>query len=267
MRYFLVSFLPSLVLALTITSPQPNTNIDPTLPLTITWTSLSTDPSTISLKIDNADPNALSTSQILASGISTSLGKWVVEGNTVQNWGTGYQILALSGNGGDGDQGALGKVEGLTLGQGGGSGGSVVTAGNGQVSYVSAPATATGGQGAGQGQGETTVTQTQQATTVLSGTVTATVSTTGAATGTGVVETGSVSGSGTESTSRGSASASGFVTSSTTRSGSGTGTAAATSAAETNTANRLNGVRLGVGFEGVVMGAAGVVAGLVAMIV
>ena len=250
-----VAALLSQAIAITIISPFPGTNIDPSQPISITWIASASDPSTIDLKIDDSSPNALSTNQVLAAGVKTSSGSFTVPANAIQNWGTGYQIQA-TGSGGD----VLGTVGDLTLGAGSNA---VTTASNGQISLItsataaeasstvaapatgvtSAPAGTTGSVETGSGS----VVAATAASTVLSGSFTAV----------------STSASGSQSST--STKSSGFVTSSTSRTAteSSEASAAATSAANTNTANSLGRMRGGE----VVMGAAGVLAGIVALIV
>jgi hypothetical protein len=205
--------------ALDFTSPSEGSDIDPTRDITITWTSSSSDPSTIDLTIGNAQPNQATTELTLGSDIDTSSNTFTIPANTIQNWGTGYQIQALDGTA------VLAEITDLVLSP---FSGQVSTNTAGQLTIISQQSTA---------QGPITApTSLQSATgvTLLSGTVTPEP---------------------TESSRR-----TGFITSSTSRSTEAS--AAASSAANTNTANGQVQMR---GSE-VVLGAAGVLAGIVALL-
>ena len=105
--------------------------------LTILWTSSSSDPSSITLKISSSDPNSLSTDLTLGSNIPVSSGRYTVTANEIQNFGTGYQIQALNAANND----VVATVGGLVLGAGQGS---VSTASNGQLSFVGSGTSAAG---------------------------------------------------------------------------------------------------------------------------
>jgi len=235
----LVAFFPC-ISALTITSPAPGSTIDVLEPLVISWTSDSSDPSTVDLRIDNANSNLLSTDVTLATGVSTSSGSYTVPPNTIQDFGTDFQIEILS------DGTTLAESTGLVLIA---TSTQVSTNANGQlttVSATSAEAASTAAQT--ESAAATTNPSGDPATTnsepniTLSGTVTGGE---GSATAPGATRT-----------------ASSFVTSaSSTTSSRSQASAAATSASSTSTANGQR--RLGSEY---VLSAAGVLAGVVALL-
>lgn len=229
---FILALL-STVSSLEILSPTPGSGIDPTKPLSILWSVDYNDPALIDIKFTNANPNGVTTDLTLATGVASYTGAYTVPENTIQNLGTGYQILIISG----GD--TIASSTGLVLGQ---SSNEVTTDANGQATLVS---TASGQQ--------------QDSATLTSSVPTASVESVGVTT---------ISGTGTATDSEATTSAttsrvSSFVTSTTSRSsssGGGQSSASATSAQSTNTANgqrRLGGE--------LALGAAGVLAGLVAL--
>ena len=222
-----LALFTSAVTALTITSPAAGAAIDPTQPIEIQWTSDSSDPSTIDLSIGQEGSTGGRGKQTLASGVDTSTGSFTIPANTIQSYGTGYQIQALSA----GETDALAAATGLTLSP---FQGSVSTGSDGQLTLTSQPTTQSA---------ITAPTSLQSATgvTILSGTATPDPTGTTAAT---------------------SARSTGFITSSVSRSSSEEASAAATSADTSNTANGQLHIR---GSE-VVLGAAGVLAGLVALV-
>ena len=228
--------------ALTFTSPTPGQPLDPTQSIVIKWTSDGSDPSNIDLIVSSANSGSVFPEQTLATGVSTASGQYVVPANTIQSYGTGFQIDA-SGAGT-----TVGQVTGLTLGAGSNQ---VSTASNGQVSFV----------------GESTANvPAATGTATLTGIITsAPGSGASSAAGSVTILTGTVTGSAAVSSSTGSSDStsrsSSFITSSTSRSSSEASAAATTSAANSNTANSQGRVA-----SEVVLCGAGVLAGIVALL-
>ncbi|KEF57777.1 uncharacterized protein A1O9_05697 [Exophiala aquamarina CBS 119918] len=222
----------STVSSLEILSPTPGSGIDPTKPVSILWSVDYNDPALIDIKFTNANPNGVTTDLTLATGVASYTGAYTVPENTIQNFGTGYQILIISGGN------TIASSTGLVLGQ---SSNEVSTDANGQVTLVS-----------------TTSGQQQDSATLTSSVPTASVDSVGVTTISGTRSATDAA----ATTSR----VSSFVTSTASRSSSGGGggggssSPSATSAQSTNTANgqrRLGGE--------LVLGAAGALAGLVAL--
>jgi Ser-Thr-rich glycosyl-phosphatidyl-inositol-anchored membrane family len=220
-----LALLSSVITALEITSPAAGAAIDPTQSVVVEWTFDSSDPGVIDLWIDHQDPTGLTYTSTFASGLSTSSGTYTIPPNTIQDFGSGYQIQAREENAGpDGE--VVAEVQ-VTLSP---FQNAVSTNSDGRVTVVS--------QTTAQGP-ITAPTSLQSATgvTILSGTATP------------------------ETTATGATRSSGFITSSTSRA-SGEESAAATSADVANTAAAKIQMR---GSE-VVLGAAGVLAGIVALL-
>jgi hypothetical protein len=131
----LATLLPN-VLALTFTSPTAGEQINPGLPLTITWTTSPSDPSTITLLLIHSS----SSTSTLATSISASGGSYTVPAWWVLDWGNGYTLEAQSGGGGA----VVGKVEDLSLA---GGVGEITTDATGGLSFVSTADIATASQG------------------------------------------------------------------------------------------------------------------------
>ena len=232
--------------ALTFTSPTPGTALDPTQPITISWTSDASDPSTVNFIVSDANDSSLFPAQTVVQDVPSSSGSYTVPANTIKAYGTGFQIAA------SGDGKTVGTLNGITLGAGSNQ---VSTASNGQVSFVSM---ATAGSAAASSAGTTEAATTEAATTAVpSSNAPAAASSVTVLTGTVTSSQSTTSASISQSTSK----TTGFVTSSTSRSSSGASAAATTSAADSNTAN----AQLRVGSE-LVLGAAGVLAGFVALL-
>jgi Ser-Thr-rich glycosyl-phosphatidyl-inositol-anchored membrane family len=123
----ILCILPSII-ALTITSPTPGSTIDPSQAFVITWTSTSSDPSTIEFNIHETNPAVLATDQVLANGVATSAHSFIVPANTVQQFGTGFVIQALSGGSVIATSGAFALAAGNNA---------VSTLSNGQETFVS----------------------------------------------------------------------------------------------------------------------------------
>jgi hypothetical protein len=131
----LATLLPN-VLGLTFTSPTAGEQINPGLPLTITWTTSPSDPSTITLLLIHSS----SSTSTLATSISASGGSYTVPAWWVLDWGNGYTLEAQSGGGGA----VVGKVEDLSLA---GGVGEITTDATGGLSFVSTADIATASQG------------------------------------------------------------------------------------------------------------------------
>jgi len=214
--------------ALKFSSPASGSAIDPTQPIIISWSVSYTDPSVFDLKLSKSG-----TDITLGTGIVTYSGTYTVPAGTIQKSDSGYTLAAF-GNGI-----TLGQVTGLSLG--GESGQTSTGAEETLIStqtVVPTPA-ASGTSGATD--------------TTDSGVLTASIDSVGATTLTGTA-TGSqvlasIAQTGTS-----------FVTSTTSRAGSSS-SAASPTAGSTNTASgqrRLAGE--------LVLGAAGVLAGVVAIL-
>ncbi|KAL9624718.1 MAG: hypothetical protein Q9160_001072 [Pyrenula sp. 1 TL-2023] len=107
-------------LAITITSPPASFTQDTTQPQRITWTSVSTDPSTLTIQLVNLSkfPNYNKT---LATGISTSTGFFINPANNDDSQtGTGFQINLLGAQG-PSPAGILAQSQQFTLVNGAGS--------------------------------------------------------------------------------------------------------------------------------------------------
>ncbi|RMD44543.1 hypothetical protein DV735_g556, partial [Chaetothyriales sp. CBS 134920] len=113
------------------TGPVGST-VDPSKALTIIWTSSSSDPRTITFKLENSDSsNTLASSnQVLASNVPSQQGRITVSAYTIATFGTGYKIVALSDTSGD----EIAVSDGLVLAD---SSGSVTTLSDGALSFVS----------------------------------------------------------------------------------------------------------------------------------
>jgi len=220
--------------ALQITSPTSGSTIDPTQSLTISWSISYTDPSTIDLKLSQSGSSDEIT---LATGAVTYAGSYTVPAGTLKGSGSGYTIVAI-GNGN-----TLNQISGLSLGAGGSNSGNQQTSTVAQVTMTSTQTVI-----------PTPAAVTSVGTEATSGTIpTASSESVGFTTMSGTV-------SGSEVSSSISHSGSSFVTSKASRTSSSSSTAKAT-AGSTNTANgqRRPGSEL-------VLGAAGVLAGIVALL-
>jgi len=84
--------------ALTFTSPTVGQSLDPTQPITVQWTSDSSDPATLNLSIDK--PGGLVNNRTIARGLSTSSGNYVVAANAAaMTYGDGFLLRALGATG------------------------------------------------------------------------------------------------------------------------------------------------------------------------
>jgi hypothetical protein len=93
--------------ALKFSSPTSGSAIDPTKAITILWSVSYTDPSVIDLKLSNSDSD---TDLTLATGVVSYTGIYTVPAGTIQGSGSGYVLVAI-GNGA-----TLAQVAGLSLG-------------------------------------------------------------------------------------------------------------------------------------------------------
>jgi len=217
--------------ALEITAPSSGSNIDPTQELVISWSISYSDPSTIDLKLTNSETN---TETVIAGGVVTYTSSYTVPANTIKGSGSGYAIVAV------GIGKTLGQVNGLSLGSTGGQTSTVagVTFTSTQTVVPTAAASSTPADTDAKGSTVPTASIDSVGVTTLPGTV-----------------------SGSEATSLSvTHSGSSFVTSTTSRTNSGLSDATA-SAGSTSTASgqkRLAGE--------LVLGAAGVLAGIVALL-
>ncbi|KIY00355.1 uncharacterized protein Z520_04040 [Fonsecaea multimorphosa CBS 102226] len=220
---------------LEFTSPSSDSQIDPSKSLVISWSLSYTDPSTIDLKLSNSD---LGTDLTIATGVVSYTGSYAVPAGTIQGSGSGYEISAV-GNGN-----SLAQITGLTFGS---KSDQTSSGGNGPVTLITtatviptpAASTTSGGHD-GTDSNVPTATIDSVGVVTLSGTVTGSKATT------------SPSNSGAESS---------FATSTTSRASSESPGAVAPSAGSTNIANGQK--RRG---SEVVLGAAGLVAGVVALL-
>jgi len=216
--------------SLEFTSPSSGSEIDPTQSLVISWSLSYSDPSVIDLKLSNSDSN---TDFTLATGVVSYTGSYTVPAGTIQSSGSGYAIVAI-GNGN-----TLGQVTGLSFGgtSDQSSSDTEVTLTSTQI-VIPTPATVTSSE-------ETNVTS--------SNVPTASIDSVGVTTLSGTVSGSQIVASITRS-------GSSFATSTTSRASSSSNTATAT-AGSSNTASgqgRLTGE--------FVLGAAGVLAGIVALL-
>lgn len=216
--------------ALKFSSPSSGSALDPTKPITISWSVSYTDPSVFDLKLSNSDSESDVT---LATGVTTYGGTYTVPAGTMHGSGSGYTLEAV-GNGI-----TLGQVTGLSLGDSNDqtSTGTEVTLASTQT-VVPTPATST-----------------DASATDATGNIvpTASIDSVGVTTLSGTASGSEIPASSTQT-------GSSFVTSTTSRASSSSSSATAT-AGSTNTASgqrRLCGELM--------LGAAGVLAGIVALL-
>ena len=218
--------------ALDIISPTPGSGVDPKKPFSILWAVDYSDPALIDIKFSGSDGDVT-----LATGVASYTGSYTVPEDTIKDIGTDYQVLIIS------DGKTIASSTGLTLGQ---SSNEVTTDANGQATMASTAA----GSGAA-----TSTDASSNSATITNSVLTASVESVGITTMSGTATEDGATASSTNSRS------SGFVTStlSSSSDSSGQSSASATSAQSTNTAgNRLVGE--------LALGAAGVLAGLVALL-
>ncbi|KIV98233.1 hypothetical protein PV10_01901 [Exophiala mesophila] len=230
----LLLFSATTVSALKIISPTSGSSIDPTQPLNIVWSAENFDPALVEIRFSNAEPNAVTSNLTLATGVSTFSGSYTVPENTIQNFGTGYQLLFI-GNGV-----TIASSTDLTLGA---SSNQVSTDANGQLTLLTSTSTdnvpaTTAGSTVSEGISSEVI----DTVTTLTGTITASQSSTTLVVS-GTPQSGSSTGSVHSATNSGSSSAS------------------ATSAQSTNVATRSS-LFGGEAF----LTAAGVLTGLIALL-
>ncbi|OCT53293.1 hypothetical protein CLCR_10780 [Cladophialophora carrionii] len=93
--------------ALKFSSPTSGSEIDPTQPFTILWSVSYSDPSVIDFKLSNSDSD---TDLTLAVGVVSYTGTYTLPGGTIRASGSGFTLVAV----GNGD--TLAQVAGLSLG-------------------------------------------------------------------------------------------------------------------------------------------------------
>jgi len=94
-----IGVLLATVNALTITSPASGDSLDPTQPITIRWTSNSSDPSSFDLILDNSNQNSLVKNKKIATSISTSSGSYILSTATITTYGSGFMFKAQTTSG------------------------------------------------------------------------------------------------------------------------------------------------------------------------
>jgi hypothetical protein len=91
-----------LAAALNITQPKAGANLDPTTPITISWTSTPSDPPTVDLNIEGGD--SAGGGKVLGTNVSVAAGKYVVPANTINMTMAAGEQFQISANT-PGDQG------------------------------------------------------------------------------------------------------------------------------------------------------------------
>lgn len=236
--FYLASLLATID-ALTITSPSDGQTLDPTEPITFSWTSDSSDPDTFDILLDDSAVGGLVSNLKVASGVSTSAGSYILPTGATKTYGDGFVLKAQSSSGD-----ILATSPQFTLSMGDGSSPTYTgTVSEGPASTTDAAAassTATGDDAATSDNGSTT-TGTSDAQATLGGN-----SNSAAASGT-AASTGSNS----------------FTTSTVSRSGSSTGTSSSSSPSATISQNAQP--KLGSSSQ-IAFTAAGLIAGLAALL-
>jgi len=99
---YFIAFYAQPILGLTVTSPAGGDLWNPSSPLKVQWSSVSTDPSTFDVKISNQDANTFPTgfSQDLKKGVSASDGSLSISDITGLKDGPGYTVNLISGSNG-----------------------------------------------------------------------------------------------------------------------------------------------------------------------
>ena len=120
----LIVVFTTAVSALTITSPSAGQTLDPTQPITVSWTSEASDPSDFDLVVDGN--GGLFSNTKVATGITTSSGTYYLPANAIITYGSGFVLKAQTP---DGDDLAFSGSFDLSLGS--------ATTTNGQVSFIS----------------------------------------------------------------------------------------------------------------------------------
>ncbi|KAJ9660101.1 hypothetical protein H2198_002798 [Neophaeococcomyces mojaviensis] len=243
--------------ALTFTSPAAGDSLDPTQPITVEWTSDSSDPSTFDLILDNSNKNSLVKNKKIATSISTSSGSYILSTAAIMTYGDGFIFKAQSASGN-----TLSTSGAFTLAVDT----SAVVTSNGRVSYQSTytatvPPSSTA-------QGALAVSSSAQTTSNSAITTDSLVAqTTATATTTEATESAT---STPEATTTSESSRSSFMTSTTARSSSSSGSSSSsTRSASSSAASATTSVNAQprVGSSGrIVFSAAGVIAGIVALL-
>lgn len=235
--------LSASVQGLTITSPSSGAALDPSQPITVTWTSTSSDPPVFNLVLDNTNSGSLTPhNTVLSSGISTSTGTYTIPAYALLTYGSDFVFKATDSSGSN-----LATSPSFTLALG--SNQVSTLSGGGQV-LISTSTGAPAGTGLSSGTGAITATVTSATGATASGTASA--STVG-------------NGNSTISTTSHSSSSSSFRTSTTSSTSSRSGSASSTSSSATASSSANAQPRLSGNTE-IVLSAAGVMAGIVALL-
>lgn len=193
--FYIANFL-SAINALTITSPTAGQNLNLLEPITVSWTSTSSDPATFDLVLDNSASGGVVSDFVVATGISTSSGTYILPAGASFTYGDGFVLKAESS---DGD--VLATSGSFFLGTGSATTvdgqPTFVPTFTGSVSVGPASATETGPVAATTTDGKTaTETDSAQATLGDSTSHASTIGTTSSTTGTSKFTTSTVSRSG-----------------------------------------------------------------------
>ncbi|KAH9820164.1 secreted protein [Melampsora americana] len=99
---YLIAFYAQAIFGLTVTSPAGGDLWNPSSPLKVQWSSVSTDPSSFDVKISNQDANTFPTgfSQDVKKGVSASDGSISLSDITGLKDGPGYTVNLISGSNG-----------------------------------------------------------------------------------------------------------------------------------------------------------------------
>ncbi|GLB02058.1 hypothetical protein AtubIFM57258_000471 [Aspergillus tubingensis] len=241
---YAVSLLPlaAFVGALEVTSPKKGEDVDLSSSFTVTWDSVSTDPSTFDLYLVN---NAVypTVEKKVASDVDTSKGSYTVSGLSGVTDGSGYQINLLSTS--STNSGILAQSEQFTV-EGGSS--STTTASASMTTSASSSSSSSTGTSTGTDTSSTS----SSSSTGSSSITTASTSTSSTSSSSTSKLTTTTSGANTLST-----------TASSTRSASASGTSTASASGTETTAPVSTGA--GMALAAPMSVAAGLVLGVVAM--
>ncbi|PYH37166.1 GPI anchored serine-threonine rich family protein [Aspergillus neoniger CBS 115656] len=243
--FYAVSLLPlaAFVGALEVTSPKKGEDVDLSSSFTVTWDSVSTDPSTFDLYLVN---NAVypTVEKKVASDVDTSKGSYTVSGLSGVTDGSGYQINLLSTS--STNSGILAQSEQFTVE--GGSSSTTTAASASMTTSASSSSTSSTGTSTGTDTSSTS----SSSSTGSSSITTASTSTSSTSSSSTSKLTTTTSGANTLST-----------TASSTRSASASGTSTASASGTETTAPVSTGA--GMAIAAPVSVAAGLVLGVVAM--
>ncbi|RDK41455.1 hypothetical protein M752DRAFT_327572 [Aspergillus phoenicis ATCC 13157] len=245
---YAVSLLPlaAFVGALEVTSPKKGEDVDLSSSFTVTWDSVSTDPTTFDLYLVN---NAVypTVEKKVASDVETSKGSYTVSDLSGVTDGSGYQINLLSTS--STNSGILAQSEQFTV-EGGSSSSSTTTASASMTTSASTSSSSASSTGTSTG---TDTSSTSSSSTGSSSITTTSSSTSSSSTSSSTSKlTTTTSGANTLST-----------TASSTRSASASGTSTASASGTETTAPASTGA--GMALAAPVSVAAGLVLGVVAM--